>query len=251
MDMNDETCTCRDLDERLAAYVDGDAPPAARRPVDEHLSACPACRERMEAERAAHQLLHDSRVRLRVAAPSGLRARCAAHQVPRRGALARRWVPLSLAATLVLAIGGVFLLGINDRVQALATGLTLDHVKCFKIGVAPGRSVAASVVGRAWERDQGWPIAVPDNNPSQHLKLVDVRRCYSTDGQTAHLMYMWRGEPLSVYILPHSSRSDRMLDSMGHQTAIWSDNGRTYAVLATGHPDGFTDIVDYVRSHAR
>ena len=41
-------------------------------------------------------------------------------------------MPLSLAATLVLAVAGVFVFGLNNRVEALAASLAVDHVKCFK-----------------------------------------------------------------------------------------------------------------------
>jgi hypothetical protein len=82
------------------------------------------------------------------------------------------------------------------------------------------------------------------------LKLVDVRRCLSSEGRVAHLMYMWRGEPLSVYVLPRALGRARTMDSMGHQTAIWSAHGRTYVVLATGHPQDFDRIVGYVKAHA-
>jgi hypothetical protein len=64
-------------------------------------------------------------------------------------------------------------------------------------------------------------------------------------------MYLWHGEPLSVFVLPHALGRARVLDAMGHDTAIWSANGRTYAVLAHGHPSNFSHIVEYVKTHAR
>ena len=50
--------------------------------------------------------------------------------------MVRRWAPLSLAATLVLAVAGVFVFGLNNRVEALAASLAVDHVKCFKVSGA-------------------------------------------------------------------------------------------------------------------
>ena len=43
---------CGHMQEHLIAYLDGKAAPAARREVEEHLAACPACRERAEQFRA-------------------------------------------------------------------------------------------------------------------------------------------------------------------------------------------------------
>ena len=162
----------------------------------------------------------------------------------------RRWVPLSLAATLVLAVAGVFLFGVNDRVEALAASLAVDHVKCFKVEGAD-REPSAVVAQRQWEQNQGWSIVVPDTLPAEQLKLVDVRRCFTTDGRSAHMMYTWRGAPLSLYVLPENVGRDRVVDKMGHEAIIWCANSRTYAVVAEGHPQDITRIVEYMKAHAR
>ena len=44
---------------------------------------------------------------------------------------------------------------------------------------------------------------------------------------------------------------DRVMDKLGHETAIWSGGGRTYAVLADGRPPDFDHIVSYVKAHAK
>jgi anti-sigma factor RsiW len=253
MKQDDPIRSCSDLDERLAPYVDDEIAPGARQAADAHMNACPPCRMRMESERVARDVVREHRAELRGAAPAGLRARCLAPRMASAGrSRLRRWVPLSLAATIVLAVGAVFMLGINDGAEALAAGLALDHVKCFKVSRPDGAiSIDADGAGHKWQETQGWTLTVPDTAPAESLRLIDVRRCLSTDGRAAHLMYLWHGEPLSVYVLPRAVSRERGLDSMGHQTAIWSANGRTYAVLATGHPDNFDHIVGYVKTHAR
>jgi anti-sigma factor RsiW len=257
---------CRDLDERLTPYVDEEATPEERREVDAHLSACPPCRDQETAERTAREVIHQHRDELRCGAPDRLRERCAAHQAsafaPARQPGMRsgfrlpasgfpRWLPLSLAATLVLAVAGVFVSGINSGVQALATGLALDHAKCFQFKGDTSKVGDAEVLDSKWEREQGWPIMLPPSAGDEQLRLLTVRRCLSTDGRVAHAMYLWRGEPLSVFVLPHATGRERVLEVMGRDTAIWSANGRTYAVLADGHPTDFSHIVNYVKTHAR
>jgi anti-sigma factor RsiW len=252
---------CRDLDERLTPYVDGEAGPDERRRVDEHLTACPPCRDHADAERVARTVIHEHRDELRCCAPERLRQRCEAHSAgdPRQSSsvlrqpssVLHRWVPLSLAATLVLAVTGVFLFGVNSGVQALATGLALDHAKCFQFKGDTSKAADADALDRRWEHEQGWPIVLPPSATDAQLRLLTVRRCLSTDGRVAHAMYLWRGKPLSVFVLPHATRADRVLDTMGREAAIWSANGRTYAVLADGHPSEFQDIVNYVKTHAR
>jgi anti-sigma factor RsiW len=252
---------CRDLDERLTPYIDEEAAPDERRLVDAHLSTCPPCRDHAQAERAARDIIQEHRDELRCCAPEALRTRCAAHHgssaSPRRSmfhlpsSAGRRWVPLSLAATMVLAVAGVFLTGINTGVQALATGLALDHAKCFQFKGDVSKAVDADMLDRKWEQEQGWPIVVPPSARDEQLRLLTVRRCVSTDGRVAHAMYFWRGQPFSVFVLPHATGRNRVLDTMGREAAIWSANGRTYAVLADGHPSDFSHIVEYVKGHAR
>jgi len=174
----------------------------------------------------------------------------AAAPASRRATLLRRWAPLSVAATLVLAVAGVFVFGLNDRVEALAASLAVDHVKCFKVEGAVAHA-DAEVAARGWQQDQGWPIVVPRSEPAQQLTLLDVRRCFTTDGRSAHLMYTWRGAPLSVYVLPEDIGRDRVVDQMGHQAVIWCANRRTYAVVADGHPQDLSRVVDYIKAHAR
>lgn len=254
--MADEIKTCRDLDERLAPYVDGEQTPDARRSVAAHLSACPPCQGHADAERSARAVVHEHRDGLRPSAPSALRARCAALHTPgafRKSAMSsvRRWAPLSVAATLLLAVAGVFLSGLNDRVEALAASLAIDHVKCFRLGSGTPSHVDAAIAARHWQQEQGWTMVVPKSEPAQQLTLVDVRRCFSTDGRAAHMMYTWRGAPLSLFVLPETIGRDRALDRMGHEAVIWGANNRTYAVVVAGQPADLSTVVDYMKAHAQ
>src|SRR6185503_2306200 len=76
--MADEIRTCADLEERLAAYVDGEDTLEERRLVEAHLALCPACRLTAETEAVSRDLIRDHRPALCADAPSGLKARCAA-----------------------------------------------------------------------------------------------------------------------------------------------------------------------------
>ena len=92
---------------------------------------------------------------------------------------------------------------------------------------------------------------MPQSEPAQQLTLLDVRRCFTTDGRSAHMMYTWRGAPLSLYVLPEDVGRDQVVDKMGHEAVIWCANRRTYAVVADGHPQDLARVVDYMKAHAR
>jgi hypothetical protein len=71
------------------------------------------------------------------------------------------------------------------------------------------------------------------------------------DGRVAHLIYDWRGEPLSVYVLPSKViDSTAQTQRFGHDSVMWSQNGRTYVVLAaTSRRDELAGVVQYMRAN--
>jgi len=261
--MTDRIPTCAEVDEGLAPYVDGQATPELRRGIDAHLALCPPCRQHADAEAAARTIVHGHRDELRPHATDALRERCERlrQDNSRRASagmrsasrpIVRRWVPLSLAATVVLAVAGVFLLGLNNRVEALTASLAVDHVKCFKAYSTAGSIDSAEAAVR-WQQDQGWSVTVPSTEPSEQLRLVKVRRCFTTDGRSAHMMYMWHGAPLSLYVLPEDAGAarDEIIDRFGCEAVVWCSQGRTYAVVADGHPQDLPHIVEYLKTRVK
>jgi anti-sigma factor RsiW len=249
---------CQELEPLLAPYVDGDAPEDTRGFVEAHLERCPQCRERVAGERAARRVLCARRDGLRSCASEHLRARCAAQRLGRAGFRAfraRTWVPLSLAATLVLAVAGAFVFGLNDNVGAVAAQLTLDHVRCFQLAPERLTHVDAAVASRDWAASQGWTLQVPPSAPAAQLELLGVRRCVTTSGTTAHLLYKWHGEPLSVFVVPHTLRRhaevDEIIETFGHEAIVWSSANRTYVVLTHGRPADLTPVLGYMKTQAQ
>jgi anti-sigma factor RsiW len=231
--------------------------------MDAHLERCPPCRDRLAAERAARDVLHARRDRLQTAASDVLRARCAAHATHARDVRAsrlRRLVPLSLAATLLLAVGGVFLFGVNH--EAVAAQLALDHMKCFDV-IGEEGTRDATVAETTWLARRGWDIGVPRSSPEHNLELVGVRRCFSSDGAAAHCMYRWRDQALSVYILPRPlevGTAEQIVEKFGHRAIIWTKSGRTYLVVTrrpgqgNGTPSGrgeLESVTAYIRRSVR
>jgi anti-sigma factor RsiW len=247
--------SCRDIEPLLAAYVDGEAPPDDRAVVEAHIGACRPCRDVASAEAVARDALAACRERLRASAPPVLRARCAALAAPvgPRAAALRSWrtlVPLSVAASLLLAVAGVFIYSALNQVEALAAQLAADHVKCTKV-TAPGPGDPTALAAR-WEADHAWPVRVADSDPALDLEFLTIRRCLVTEGQTAHLMYKWRGEPLSVFVLPTAVDAvgrDRLLARFGYETIMWSHDGRTYVIVANGPAGEMAPVVRHVKAH--
>ena len=256
---------CRELEPLFASYVDEEAAPTERATVDAHINACPPCRDRLAGERAARDVVRAHRAGLRPCASHALRTRCAAQRIApaiRASALTRRtWLPLSLAAAALLAVGGVLFFA-GNTVEVLAAQLAVDHVKCFQF--APDRGAIDPLAeGRRWEAGYGWPLKVPASAPAEQLELLGVRRCLSSEGRIAHMMYRWRGQPLSVFVLNSRVRQRRdaqgaggtqatneitnTQEKFGEQAIIWSRGDRTYAVVARAPASDLQQVARYVR----
>lgn len=238
---------CSDLEPLFAPYVDGQAEPAAAAEVAAHLEACPPCRAELEGQRAARALVHERRGALCNAAPSALRTRCAAASARPSLSIAR-WMPLSAAAALVLAVAGIFIYGSFDRgARALATQLALDHVKCFAV-FKPDGQTDPQTLAASWQRAQGWDLPVPP--PTGALELLGVRRCLSSEGRTAHIMYRHGGRPLSLFIARDEGRRTRALEAMGHETILWSEGDRLFVLVGQEPRAELERVAAYVRNTA-
>ena len=253
---------CRDIEPLKAPYVEGEAGPDERSAVDAHIDQCGRCRHEVGEERAARDVLAARREELRATAPERLRNRCAAHAtasstaaqpapvVAARRPIYRRWVPMSVAATLVLAMIGVFMLGLTDKAQALAFQTTIDHVKCARFA-GDATHVDNAAAGQRWSAVYGWPLRVAPSSQASSLSLRAVRRCAVTDGRVAHLIYEWQGQPLSVYVLPSEVlRRQTEVRRFGHDAVMYSQNGRTYVVLSRApRRSGLDRVVRYMQAN--
>ena len=194
----------------MTPYVDGEATAEETAAVEAHLTDCPPCRSRAMAERAARDVLQARAAALGERASAGLRARCIAAasrpaaETPATASLGRRvaaWVPLSMAATLVLAVGGVFFIGQNDRLEAaFVAQLALDHDRCFGHLEDTTPSFDQQAAETRLPSDHGVDLAVPDE--TAEFDLIDVRECLYDEGEMVHILCEWRGEPVSLFVVP-------------------------------------------------
>jgi len=237
---------CKTLDPLVTPYVDGELDAANRAEVDAHLRVCPPCHSRVAAERNVKELLQTRKaVFQQQGAPPALRAKCAGiagtagfkARTAARPAQSSTWrtrlTPYALAASLVVIVGGAFLYELTDRsVRVLAAELTADHVKCFGLNRLLGTHEAASVVEGSIGSSFAWPLHLPEGPERAGLELVGARPCLYGEGRIAHIMYRHNGHPVSVFMLPKTSRAEALVDVMGHEAAVWSIGDRTFVLIA-------------------
>lgn len=255
---------CRNLEPMLAPYVDGEAEPQARAAVEAHLARCPECREHVTVERAAREVLIARRQELRGCASEHLRRRCAAQRTlaaPQHtgraapGFIRRTLMPLSIAASLLVVAGAVLFFTLNRGVELLAAQLAVDHVKCHQFVSGQAHRPDPILLSQEWKKARGWSLDIPPSAADYDLELLEVRRCGTTEGLNAHILYRWHGSPLSLYVMnresPRATEETQFVTKAGQDAVIWTDRGRTYAVVGEGNARELDTIVNYVKLSAR
>jgi hypothetical protein len=147
----------------------------------------------------------------------------------------RWWAPVSLAATLMLAFAGVLVFGlVSGRGTALAAQLAEDHLRCLRAVSRRAPADSAQMADR-WQKSRGWFVKVPPSSPRDDMEFIALRRCFHGNRQElAHALYRHRGRIVSLFIFPDDSARRANLEIMGQRELIWSQGGRSYAVVADG-----------------
>jgi anti-sigma factor RsiW len=277
---------CRSIEALVTPYVDGELPEGERRHLDAHLAACPPCYSRVAAERAVREALSAHRRELASkAAPPALRAACTRlcsrqsavdsrqsigalgtqapgthalgthalstqHPTPNTGSLWQaRLVPFALAASLVIIVGGAFVYQMTEMSETvLAAELTADHLKCLAMNAVLGTHQTPSAVEAAMLGGFGWKMTLPDNPAQVGLELVGARPCMYGEGTIAHLMYKHNGTLVSVFMLPKSSRAERLVGVLGHEAKIWCAGSRTFVLIAREPRHEVEQLARFVQS---
>jgi anti-sigma factor RsiW len=243
---------CQDLEPLFTPYVDGEATAEQRAAIEAHLASCPHCRDCAEAEKHARELVQACRDHLLTPAPPRLHRKCAELAAERSAPAAvtpppvwRRWAPLSLVATVVLVVAGVFGYSLlSNRGAVLAAQLANDHIRCA--GIVGDRAPAdVDVSKKNWQQRLGWTVDVPIFPAGDELQFVQLRRClHGQDVIMGHILYRRRGRLLSLFVMPEREPSQRELMVKGQRTVIWSQGGRTYAVVGANSSDELQELAD-------
>lgn len=228
--------TCEAIEPLLAPYTEPDSAAlmdaADQARVAAHLEACEPCRRTAGCCRAAQAALRSNAGALSAEAPGLLAARCRAvaarASAPRR---ATRWVGWSAVGATAAVILFIFM----APTQAVATQLAMDHMKCAKFSGSAYRG-APEYLEYIWRDRRQQDIVIPDGDAAQGLRLVGLRRCVSTEGNMAHVMYERGGTPLSLFVLGDGDDAgaaghDAEVATIGHKALLWTSGAATYVLV--------------------
>ena len=230
--------SCEAIEPLLAPYNEpgcvGVLTPTEQARVEAHLAECPPCRHTAEACRKARQALRAHAADLTDHAPGLLTARCRAiaarAERPRR---ARRWMGWSAVGATAAVILFIFLM----PTQAVATQLAVDHLKCEKLSVRPG---TPAQLESHWRERRQRDIRIPPSSTEQGVRLLGLRRCLSTDGNMAHVMYERGAAKMSLFVLDGGGALDRgssdlaEVETIGHKAILWTVGAATYVLVGKG-----------------
>lgn len=255
--------SCTSIDPLVTPYVDGEIPSRDRQLVEEHLQVCASCRSRVEAERTVSGLLRTRRAELCAdRAPDGLRTRCLSLQ--RGRPIAHQIVPFvpksqprswrdrmprfAVAATILLALGGVAAYRATiGATQAIAAELTADHLKCFMMNRVLGTHDTQEEAEAYLRSTFNWQAELPDHPSDADMELVGSRWCLYEHGKVAHVMYKHNGLPVSIFMLPGTSRERSLTRALGHDAVVWADGQRTFVLVAKAPRPEIQKVASFVQ----
>lgn len=261
--------SCASIDSLVTPFIDGELSSADRQLIEQHLSRCGACRSRVAAEQSVHEVMQERKsVLCHGHAPAILRTRCAAAarfntagvKSPadagtnvRFGRSGWSWLaPLGAAASLVVIVGGAFLYQATAQSShVLAAELAADHMKCFAMNAVLGTRQSAETVQSSMASGFGWSMRLPIGAEREGLELVGSRPCLYGEGKIAHIMYRHNGEPLSLFMLPRTERPEQLVETLGHECAIWSSQDRTFVLVSRESRADVEKLAQYVHASMR
>ena len=144
-------------------------------------------------------------------------------------------MPLALAASLAILVGGAFLYQLTESSsRVMAAELTADHLKCLALNGVLHTNDTAAAVESSMLSGFGWRMQLlSDRASGGGLDLVGARPCLYGEGKIAHIMYRHEGRPVSLFMLPKSSRPAELVEVLGHQAKIWCVGNRTFVLVAS------------------
>jgi anti-sigma factor RsiW len=249
--------SCQDVGRLITPYLDREAAAADRQAVDAHLRECQPCARRAEAEGTARRVVMVKAASLSATAPDALRQRCVAlapKSKARRGWLLLGWraVSLATASLLVLGLAATLLYAVVTHSPTVLTAeLVLDHVKCFALFEPRVAAADAATVASQLEADYGWRLNVPASSPADRLTLIGARRCLSTDGRVAHVLYRHNGRPVSLFMMPGTSRPEARIAVAGHVARVWTRGDTTYVMIGSESEPDLRPVAAYFQSAQR
>ena len=249
--------TCAEF-ERTSAYLDGELDAVASAETERHIETCPHCQALIAAAGEASEALRGRASRLR--APASLRARITqgldkeearvVRLTPARPARRQFWLgaasgvgasaiaaAVTLTAAVVPAAGNLTTALVDDHVQALASGRTIEVVSSSHHTVKPW------FAGRA-------PLSPPVSDfAADGFPLAGGRVGAVAGVKVAVVVYRHGAHEIDLYAWPSGRVSPPpKAERRGYHLVSWKDRDLTLAAVSDVQSSELDRFVNLVRA---
>jgi anti-sigma factor RsiW len=252
---------CRDVQNLLHPYSDGDLDLVRCLQVEHHLAECVECAERGRGLRLLREAVASGAPYHR--APDALRARLQATSPPTPAARRGRRRPSAVVAATaagvaVLAVAALTAGLLRSRSGAsaedrLAEQVAAGHVRSLQVDHLTDVASSDRHTVKPWfQRKVDYSPQVPDLSPHGYV-LTGGRMDYLADRPVAALVYHRRDHAINLFTWPAADGADRPVRSLhrqGFHLRWWQESGMTYWVISDLNAPELDEFVRLFREHA-
>ncbi|MBI5612626.1 MAG: anti-sigma factor [Gammaproteobacteria bacterium] len=235
--------SCEHTQQLLDAYVDGELDVEKSLAIEQHLSACPACRKRHEARRWVRVAVQSQARYFTVPDPAVRRIQAHLDKAGGGGrTLPARW--LSLAATAAIAAllgsGTTFWIGRTSSEDLLTQEAVANHSRSLMVaGRITDISSSDQHTVKPWfnGRVDFSPLVV--DLTAQGFALVGGRLDYLDNHPVAALVYRHRQHLINLFVWPDDKSAAapmRAFARHGYHVLHWSGGGMRYWAVSDLNP---------------
>jgi anti-sigma factor RsiW len=252
---------CQECRDFIDPFVDSELGAGDAIRVQQHIGSCAECRQRLRSREALRALLGNPQLKFeipetlpgKVKSKIRLLANSAKEQVLRKYSTPWIYVPLALAASIILLFGLLFL-NKNSRFDPLNSHSLVDEVVASHV-----RSMLATHLLDVASTDQHtvkpWfdgklKFAPPVQDFADHgFRLIGGRLDYLDGQEVAALVYQRNKHIINVFLWPAESGangSTRLFSRNGYNVIQWARGGFDWWVVSdvsAADLEGFADLV--------
>jgi anti-sigma factor (TIGR02949 family) len=227
---------CKDLQELVHRFIDGELPPDTRGEVEAHIAGCIDCQRMVEEEQNWQQAIR--RAATYYTAPQEVRRRIAEiARLPTSSAPAAAWRGWAVAASLLLAValssGATHYwdsLVVPAGEEPVAQEVVASHVRSLMADHLTDVASSDQHTVKPWfhgKLDYAPPV---DDFAAQGFPLVGGRLDYLDRRPVAALVYRHAQHPINLFVLPATAADGgaRSAVENGYNIMCWTENGMTF-----------------------
>ncbi len=250
--------TCDPWQQKLGAYVDGDASQEDLASLGEHLRTCPSCAADALGRLQMKRMTQAAAARYSPSPQFRLRIEKAIHK-SRKPLWAFAWMPTlaAFAVALVLIVASAALwMRHSAREQTLAELLDLHVATMASANPVDVISTDRHTVKPWFQGKLPFTFNLPESQNSS-FKLVGGRVMYFRHNPGAQLLFELRNHQLSVFILQDQAGAVPLAmgvtvaREMAFNVETWSESGLRYVVIGDAGPADVHELSELLRVAGR